>query len=207
MMTPTSPDRIRRDTRLVGQTLYKLALGRIVVTALAVAVAVLVWLLVASWLLDFGRGLRFDGLQALGQQSVEFLARINPYVWWGIVAIWSLIVFFLVRGGVRAIIAGGRATAVPAGALSGLATQLSDEARSVLRWVWGDRAEPFTLGDLQRAHAELRHDRIGKIAMVQEQSAILDAPAQEIPAPSPSPAADAESRPARHVEPHIGAAP
>lgn len=187
--------------------MLKLALRRMVLTAVAVATAALVWLIVASWLLDFGKNLRFDGLQALGQSTVDLLAKINPYLWWGIVAIWSLIVFFLVRGGIRASIEAGRATPVSTGALSSLANGLSDEVKSVLRWVWGDRAEPFTLGDLQRAHIELRHGRIGKIAMVQEQADILESRAQVVsqsPARTVQPAGRAAAPSARHVEPHIG---
>src|SRR3546814_15382844 len=114
MMNPTSPERVRQDCRLIGQTLLKLALPRLLIRAVVMVVAAIVWLLVASWLLDFGRGLSFDSLQALGQQTTEFLARINPSVWWGVVVIWTLIIFFIVRGLVTADVAAARPRPVPA---------------------------------------------------------------------------------------------
>src|SRR5690606_8926057 len=98
MMNRTSPGRVRQDCRLIGQTLMRLALPRLLVRALVLGIAAIIWLLVASWLLDFGRGLSFDNLQALGQQTTGFLARINPYFWWGVVVIWTLIIFFIARG-------------------------------------------------------------------------------------------------------------
>jgi len=188
MMNPTSPERVRQDCRLIGQTLLKLALPRMLVRAVVLVVAAIVWLLVASWLLDFGRGLSFEGLQALGQQATDFLARVNPYVWWGVVAIWTLIIFFVVRGWVVSDVAAGRARPVPAADLAALSAQLSDEVLAVLRWVWGSREEPFSLGDLRLALAELRHSRIGKIELVRQQGDILDGRPARQPAEGTAPA-------------------
>ncbi|MBV7485031.1 hypothetical protein [Bordetella sp. BOR01] len=187
MMNPTSPERVRQDCRLIGQTLLKLALPRLLIRAVVLVVAAIVWLLVASWLLDFGRSLSFDSLQALGQQTSDFLARINPYVWWGVVVIWTLIVFFIVRAWVGSDIAAARARPVPSADLATLASQLSDEVLSVLRWVWGSRDEPFTVGDLRQALAELRHSRIGKMDLVRQQGDILEGrAARQQPAGGPS---------------------
>jgi hypothetical protein len=174
MMNAASPDRIRHDRRLIGQTLLKLALPRLMVRAVVLIVAAIIWLMVASWLLNFGRGLSFEGLQAFGQQAIDLLTRINPYLWWGVVAIWTLIVFFAVRAWLHGDIAASRARPLTGTELSSLSSQLSDEVRGVLRWVWGSREEPFTLGDLRQASIELRHRRIDKIDLVREQSAILD---------------------------------
>ncbi|MFQ6689369.1 hypothetical protein OMF49_10795, partial [Bordetella pertussis] len=177
MMNPTSPERIRQDGRLIGQALLKLALPRLIFRVVVVAIAAVIWLLVAAWLLAFGKSLSFEGMHALGQQAVDMLTRVNPYFWWGVVAIWSLIVFFSIRAWLGSSIAAGRAAVVPTDVLSDLAPRLSPEVLDVLRWVWGEREEPLTVGDLQRAHTELRHNHIGKIALVREQSGILDAPA------------------------------
>ncbi|MVW72915.1 hypothetical protein [Bordetella sp. 15P40C-2] len=174
MMNAASPDRIRHDRRLIGQTLLKLGLPRLLVRAVVLIVAAIIWLMVASWLLNFGRGLSFEGLQAFGQQAIDLLTRINPYVWWGVVAIWTLIVFFAVRAWIQSDIAASRARPLSATELSSLSSQLSEEVRDVLRWVWGNREEPFTLGDLRQAGIELRHRRIDKIELVREQTAILD---------------------------------
>src|SRR5690606_36614591 len=114
MMNRTSPERVRQDCRLIGQALMRLALPRLLVRALVLGVAAIIWLLVAFWLLDFGRGLSFDNLQALGQQTTGFLARINPYVWWGVVVIWTLIISFIARGWLASDVAAARARPVPA---------------------------------------------------------------------------------------------
>jgi hypothetical protein len=78
----------------------------------------------------------------------------------------------------------------------------------VLRWTWGSREEPFTVGDLHRSLSEIRHNRIGKIAMVAEQADILDAK------PSRDNRDDGrrddgrrdarDSREQRYIEPRIG---
>ncbi|WP_144636855.1 hypothetical protein [Bordetella genomosp. 13] len=202
MMNPTSPERIRQDSRIVGQTLVKLATPRLVVRALVIVIAAIIWLYVSSKLLSVGRSINFEGLHSLGQQTVDLLTRINPYVWWGVVAIWSLIVFFLVRSWVYSDMAAARARPLDANTLASLRASLSDESIDVLRWVWGDRDEPFTVGDLQRTHRELRHNRIGKIALVREQSAILDQRGATVATPAGIPLAPAAPR--QHTEPTIG---
>lgn len=201
-MNAASPDRIRQDRRLIGQTLLKLALPRLIVRGVVLIIAAIIWLLVASWLLDFGRSLSFDGLQAFGQQAIDLLTRVNPYLWWGVVVIWTLIVFFSVRAWVNADIAATRAKPIAPTELSSLTAQLSDEVTNVLSWVWGNREEPFTLGDLRQAAIELRHSRIDKIDMVRKQSDILDrravsptAPQAAVRTPSAPPAAPAPQTP------------
>jgi len=174
MMNPTSPERARLDSRIIGQTLMRLATPRLIVRALVLAVAIVIWLIVSSTLLDVGRSLSFDSLHSLGQQTVDLLTRLNPYFWWVVVAIWSLIVFFIARSWLYSDMAAARTRVVDANTLASLRASLSDEAVEVLRWVWGDRDDPFTIGDLQRARRELRGNRVGKIALVREQSAILD---------------------------------
>lgn len=176
-MTPTSPERIRQDSRLLGQTLLKLALPRLALWVVIAALAVVIWLIVASWLHSFGLSLRFDSMQTLGPQTVDFLNRVNPYVWWGVIAAWTLIVFFCARGWIRSSMAANRARMLDPALLAELRPQLSEGAVEVLRWAWGARREPFTVGDLQRAYRELRRNRVAKIALVHEQSAALDQPA------------------------------
>ncbi|CAM4397680.1 Poly-beta-1,6-N-acetyl-D-glucosamine biosynthesis protein PgaD [Bordetella tumbae] len=219
-MNAASPERVRQDRRLIGQTLLKLALPRLIVRGVVLVIAAIIWLLVASWLLDFGRSLSFEGLQAFGQQAIDLLTRVNPYLWWGVVVIWSLIVFFAVRAWVASDIDAARAKPVAPRDLSALTAQLCDEVINVLRWVWGNREEPFTLGDLRQAHIELRHGRIDKIDLVREQGNILDGqtaaatrsqPATSAPSAAPAqaavlttPAATAETRPASgRIEPNL----
>src|SRR5690606_10762772 len=138
-----------------------------------------------------------------------FLARINPYFWWGVVVIWTLIIFFIARGWLAADVAAARARPVPADELATLTGQLSDDSIAILRWVWGSRDEPFTLGDLRLAHAELRHSRIDKLELVRQQGDILDGRAARAPgttAPGTAVPAGAPAGPrlaSERVEPNL----
>jgi hypothetical protein len=197
-LMPTTPERIRQDRRLIGHTLLKLALPRLALQAVVIAVAIVAWLLVASWIRGFGATISYASLNALGPQTVEFLTRINPYLWWAVVVLWTAIVFVAVKAWLGTSRAAGRMYALDSKVLAQLRLRLSEEVIDVLRWVWNDREEPFTVGDLQRAHQELRSNRIGKIALVRAQSAILDQPVDEEPATH----ASGEPR-ARHAEPSL----
>lgn len=211
MMNQTSPARVRQDCRLIGQTLLKLALPRLLVRAIVIAVAVIVWYLAASWILDFGKRINYEFLHSLGQPTMDMVQKVNPYIWWVVAGIWTLIVFFILRAWLSASLASGRATPVSTGVLADLAPQLSQESLGVLRWTWGTREEPFTVGDLHRSLSEIRHNRIGKIAMVAEQTDILDGAAAK---PSRNDRDDGrrnddrrdarDSREPRYIEPRIG---
>lgn len=210
MMNLTSPASVRQDCRLIGQTLLKLALPRLVLRAIVIAVALVVWYLVASWLLDFGKRMNYDFLHTLGQPTMDMAQRVNPYIWWVIAGLWSLIVFFVVRAWFYASLASGAATPVGTDVLAELAPNLSEESLGVLRWTWGDRQEPFTVGDLRRSLSELRSNRVGKIDMVAEQARILESSANR---PARDPRDDGrrdegrrEPRADRYVEPRIGPA-
>lgn len=203
MMNQTSPARVRQDCRLIGQTLLKLALPRLLVRAIVIAVAVIVWYLAASWILAFGKRVNYDFLHSLGQPTMDMVQKVNPYLWWVVAGIWTLIAFFIVRAWLSASLASGRATPVRTEVLADLAPQLSEESVGVLRWAWGSREEPFTVGDLYRSLSEIRHNRIGKIAMVAEQAEILDGTAAR---PSGDGRDDRrrDAREQRYIEPRIG---
>jgi hypothetical protein len=173
MMNTTSPERVRQDSRLIRQTLLRLASSRIVVRAIVIAVAVVVWLLVAQRILAFGATLDYQFLHPLGQATIDMLNRINPYLWWALAIIWSLIVFFIVRSWLRSSLEAARVVPVPADTFADLVAELGDDVIGVMRWCWGTREEPFTVGDLQRTLWEIRHGRIAKIAMVREQEGLL----------------------------------
>lgn len=199
-MQQATPDRIRQDRRLIGQTLFKLSLTRLAILVAGVVVAVGIWLYTSSWILELGPQLGLGWLRFLGPQVADFLVHlINPYLWWVLVAIWAIIVLYILKAWIRASLAAGRLYAVDSGVLANLRARLCDEVVEVLRWVWNDRSEPFTVGDLQRAHRELRGNRIGKIALVRAQSAILGQDASP-PAEEDPPARDTR----RQTEPTLG---
>ena len=93
MMNQTSPERVRQDSRLIGQTLLKLALPRLLLRAIVIAVALIIWYFVANWILDAGKRVSFEFLHSLGQPTMDMVQKFSPYLWWVGVGIWSLIVF------------------------------------------------------------------------------------------------------------------
>ncbi|HEY9275343.1 MULTISPECIES: hypothetical protein [Achromobacter] len=208
MMNLTSPASARQDCRLIGQTLLKLALPRLIVRAIVIAVAVVIWYLAANWILNFGRTMNYEFLHSLGQPTMDMVQKVNPYIWWVVTGIWTLIVFFTLRAWLSASLASGSATPVETSVLADLAPNLSEESLGVLRWTWGDRQEPFTVGDLRRSLSEIRHNRIGKIAMVAEQARILESSDRTPRDPRDEVRREArtEGRSERYVEPRIGPA-
>jgi len=110
-----------------------------------------------------------------------------------------------VRAWLSASLASGRATPVSTGVLADLAPQLSEESLGVLRWTWGSREDPFTVGDLQRSLSEIRHNRIGKIAMVAEQAEILEGTTAKPPRDDRRDTrAEPRGERERYIEPRIG---
>lgn len=151
MMNQTSPERIRQDCRQISQALLKMAFPRLIIRVVVLTIAALVWLMVSSWLLDLGKSFSYDFLHSMGQAVLDVANRVNPYLWWAVVTIWSLVVFCVCRAWLCACIRASRAAPVSAHQLSSLVSSLSDDVINVLRWVWGERDNPFTVGNLQQA--------------------------------------------------------
>lgn len=202
MMNPTSAERLRADSRLIGQTLRKLFAPKILLRAIVAAVAIILWLWVSSAILDFGRRLNYGILSALGQRAVDLMVTSGPYLWWAVVTLWSLIVLFSVRAWINSHIEASHATPVDPVVFNQVATRVSGETREVLGWIWSNRDEPFTEGDLRRARDELNHGRVDKLAIVREQTAILQAEGlAETPSSSASARPMAPSARARAANP------
>ena len=179
---PATPDRIRQDRRLIGQTLFKLSLTRLAILAVGIVIAAGIWIYIASWILNdaspwiqgLDQSIGLNWQHILGPSAVSLLnGIINPWLWRILALIWTLIVVYSLKAWILSSLAAGRLYAVDSRVLADLRPHLCDEVVDVLRWVWQDRSEPFTLGDLQRAHKELGSNRIGKIALMREQTAIL----------------------------------
>ncbi|MGB3289577.1 MAG: hypothetical protein WBA83_09900 [Burkholderiaceae bacterium] len=171
---PTSHDR-----SLLRNTLLKLTATQKIVCIVVVAVVALVWYDLLNRLVAFGRGIDYEGLHALGVQAVALLKQYNPFFWWAVVALCTLIIAHFLYGFVQGVLRRGRAKMVGEDTIRALAEQLSEPAREVLRWSWQDRREPITVGDLQRALAELRSGRAAKIALARRQADMLGAPRAE----------------------------
>ena len=202
MMNQTSPERVRQDSRLIGQTLLK-PLPRLLLRAIVIAVALIIWYFVANWILDAGKRVSFEFLHSLGQPTMDMVQKFSPYLWWVGVGIWSLIVFFRAarlaerQPGLRPRHAGadrgaGRTGAAAVRRIAGRAALDLGRPRRTLH-----RGRPAPL-----AVSEIRHSRIAKIDMVARQAEILEgggkprAPATTTPRREP--------RADRYVEPRIG---
>lgn len=203
--TPELPamtrDRMRQDATALRRANTRLSTPFVVRRLVVVAIVAVLFLFVANMILDYGRGVSYERLGAPDDAVVGLLTRINPYLWWTLVVILGLIVFFWLKAYWSTSVEHERGVAVPGGTVSGLASELSPASLAVMRWVWTDHSEPFSLGDLKRTIAELRGGRIDKMQLVREQEALLRSPGtpaqtaslpslrSDVAAPAPAPAA------------------
>ncbi|WP_237173843.1 hypothetical protein [Paracandidimonas lactea] len=191
MKPTTSPHQpTAADHALLRSTLLKLTASQIILCVVVVAVVALVWYDLLNRLVDFGRGIDYSGLQALGVQAVALLQQYNPFFWWAVVALCTLIIAYFLYGFVQSTRRRVRQRLVNESTVAMLASQLSEPALEVLRWVWRDSRHPITVGDLQRTAAELRHGRAAKIHLARSHAALLRPPrASTEPAPDAPPSA------------------
>ena len=174
MMNRTSTVNLRKDSRLLSNTLLKLALPRITMRLIILAAVLLSWLWVCSFTLKKGAGVKYNGFEAFGPQVVDFLTRMNPYIWWVVVLIISLCVIAGVRSWLNQSFARGRAALVPLEVFKTLCNKLSPESLDVLRWVWKDPMQPVCVGNLQTTLKQLRHGRVRKMALARAQQIELE---------------------------------
>lgn len=168
-----APERVRADCRLMRRAASRLGMPYLLRRVALVVITVAVFVFVANLILNYGRTVTYSALGAPDAAAVAFLTRINPYLWWALVVILGLFVFFWLKAAWSDAVAQERAVAVPADTLQGLAGQLCPSTLAVMRWVWSDRSDPFSIGDLRRSAAEARGGRIDKLRLVNEQEALL----------------------------------
>ncbi len=170
--------RVRADCRAIQAEVVRLGwVHWLVRGAVVLVVAWLFWRL-AQGIVRFGSGLSYERLGSPDTALVSALTRVNPYLWWVVVAILAIIVMAILRSVWGYGVQRERAAVVSTTTLRQLAPLLSRPAREVLAWVWRDRSQPLTQGDLRRALAELRGGRIGMMATAAEQAEILGFPAE-----------------------------
>lgn len=184
MIASNSNSSLSQDTRLLTTTLWRLALPRVLTRIAVIAVVAAIWLWISNNLIKLGKTVRYDGFEAFGQQVVDFLVRINPYIWWGLVLILSLFVLGGLRKWLRHSLKHGKQTIVALSVVQELSQRLSPEVIDVLRWVWQDTEAPITVGDLQLTLRETRSGRVRKLALARAQLAILKTPGQSPVEPS-----------------------
>jgi len=176
-MKPNSPPQppTSQDRALLRNTLLKLTAAQKILCVVVIIGVALIWYDLLNRMVAFGRGIDYEGLHALGVQAVAFMKQYNPFFWWAVVALCTLIIAYFLHGFVKATQRRVRAKLVGEDTIASLSAQLSEAAREVLRWSWQDRREPITVGDLQRAHAEMRSGRYAKITLARRHAALLEA--------------------------------
>ena len=188
-MNRSSSANLRKDSRLLSNTLLKLAFPRILLRLIIFAAVILSWLWLSRFTLQQGATVKYKGFEAFGPQVVDFLTRINPYIWWVVVLIISLCFIAGLRSWFQQSLARGRAALVPLDIFKNLCQELSPEVLDVLRWVWKDPAHPITVGNLQFTLKQVRSGRVRKMALARAQMAEL--------AQAPRTESDTESMPAK----------
>lgn len=133
------------------------------------AVLTVAWILFCQQILKAGALVRYDALQSLGTQVVTFMTRINPYLWWGLTIILTLIVLSLARTWFKGSVLRMRRMPVSVADVQKLAQDMSAEAVDVLLWVWDQETGPVTIGDLIVTREELRAGRVRKLAIARAQ--------------------------------------
>jgi hypothetical protein len=204
-MKPTIPSQPSRyDAALLRNTLFRLtATNKIICVAVVVIVALIGYRLLKR-MIEFGQGLDYSGLFALGPQAVTLLQQYNPFFWWAIAVLCALIIAYFLYGFVLSMQRQARLKLVDEDTIATLSAQLSDPAKAVLRWTWRDRNHPITVGDLQRTAQELRHARADKIVLAQRHAELLNIRhAHDIVTPTIPPTATVTESSPSHREPGL----
>jgi len=168
------PQPTRADAALLRNTVLKLTAATRIFTVGVVIVAALIWWSLLHRVIAFGKGLDYSGLQALGGQVVTLVEQYNPFFWWAIVALCTLIIAYFLYGFVEAMNRRASARRVSADIVAVLASRLSPAAVQVVHWSWQNRREPITVGVLQRAQRELQSGRAAQIELAERHAALLD---------------------------------
>ncbi len=141
--------------------------------AVVIIVTLIIWLWVAARILEFGAVQDYAFLTKFNAQLVSFLQSINPYLWWAVVLLGTLIVYFFLSAWYSGSVQRAAYKTVPADTASELIRNLSPEGRDVLGWVWRDRTEPINIGNLKTTKDELDNNRVSKLAQIREQERLL----------------------------------
>ena len=164
----------RGDVTLVRRTLHHLTAAQKITCAVVILITAVIWWNVLQRLLAFGRSIDYSGLHALGAQTVTLLQQYNPFFWWGIVALGTLLLIYFLYGFVASTQQRVRRKLLTRNTVEQLATQLSGSGLEVLNWAWHDRRNPMTVGSLQQALAEMQSNRASKITLARQHEALID---------------------------------
>lgn len=208
MNTPNTAN-IRKDVYLLGNTLLRLGLPRLIIR-LVVTLSVLALLLYfVQGILARGKGwlefgLRISGLnEILGKTVIDFVMLYQHFFWWLIAALLALFVISALMSWLRGSVKRGRAALVPLSEVRKLCAGLSSEALDVLDWVWRDKSTPITVGNLQTSLNQLRTGRPRKLDLARAQKLELELALTPKGSPLPTPSETAPLDRSGHREPTL----
>ena len=174
-MNPNTELQVTRgDVALVRRTLHHLTAAQKITCAVVIVIVALVWWNVLKRLLAFGRGIDYSGLDVLGTQTVTLLKQYNPFFWWGIIALGTLLLIYILYGFVASTQQRVRRKLLTRNTVEQLSNQLSESGLEVLNWAWHDRRNPLTVGNLQQTLAEMQSNRASKITLARQHEALID---------------------------------
>lgn len=179
MITPNTVN-IRKDVNLLGTTLLKLALPKLIIRLIVLLSALTVLFYCAQAILAQGRSwleyvIRVSGLHdILGKTVIDFVMQYQKFFWWLIVFLLVLFVLSSLMSWLRSSIKRGRAALVPLGDVRKLCGTMSRDALEVMDWVWQDKTLPLTVGNLQTTLSQLRSGRNRKLELARAQQRELE---------------------------------
>ena len=164
-----------QDSSRLRSTLLKLTATQKIISTSVIVVVALIWWDLLNRMIAFGRGIDYSGLfNALGLDTIALIQQYNPFFWWTIVAICTFIIAYFLFRFTMYTHRVWQNRVVNETVFSDLVNGLSAPACEVIHWAWYDRRYPITVGDLQRAHHELRAGRFSMIHLAEQQAAMID---------------------------------
>ena len=163
----------RRDVTLVRRTLHHLTAAQKITCAVVIVITALIWWSLLKRLLTFGRSIDYSGLHALGAQTVALLQQYNPFFWWTVVVICTLLISYLLFNFVQYTRQRASQKIVSDSDLQQLLAKISPAASHVLAWAWENRRHPITVGVLQQTTAQLGANRYSLICLAKDQESLL----------------------------------
>lgn len=179
MITPNTAN-IRKDVYLLGNTLLRLGLPRLIIRLVVLLSVLALLIYCVQGILARGKGwlefsLHVSGLnEILGKTVIDFVMQYQKFFWWLVAALLVLFVLSGLMSWLRNSIKRGRAALVPLAEVRKLCAGLSQEALDVLDWVWRDKSVPITVGNLQTTLSQLRTGRQRKLVLARAQKLELE---------------------------------
>jgi hypothetical protein len=175
MTSESTPLPRAQDHAVLRRLLLRLTALHKLLAALVIVIVAAIWYRLLNRLLAFGDAIDYGALRVLGTETTALLQQYNPFFWWAVVILCTIIIAYLVYLFIHSTGRRMRLRAVDEQSVAELSKTLSAPALDVLLWTWNDRSEPLRIQDLERTRDELRAHRAAKIQQAARQLAMLQA--------------------------------